>query len=568
MDRLNEAHSWRQYNERMKLLPIATDLENYGVTLNQRRVEELIDKFQVKLVEAEENCIRLASDKYDYDLDMPKGPSNQSLNGFAFDVLQLPVVRRTDSGAPSLDSKVAVPYYLEHCHPGSDQHLFVKNVAKARKRQTSLAFLHNYLRFGIPTGKPGRWLVLHPSANPTGTDTLRWSFKNPNTANIAKQEIECMECRGEGCPECDHKGVESFNLRYCFGPAAGREWWSLDYENLELRIPAYESGEQSMIELFEQPDKEPFYGSYHLLNASIIYPDLFEPLVSQRGEFKRRYASTYYNWTKSCVPLDTEALTPSGWKSHEDIGVGDNVLGYKNGCLDWTPVLRKIYVDNALMIEMYNNHFSAISTRTHRWLGRKRVCTTGWVKEYRNGMFFTQEIGTEHEILLSAPLCGDKLLDISEDESALIGFAYGDGSVNKSERPWGPSRQSDGEKVGFVVSIYQSKPAGVEYVDCLLSRLGVNYNKAVLGNGFAWYLPAAYCRDLWRRAGIFDNLDLECMVLKMTYAQRSAYLDGVWQAEGWTDRRGTRMYAQCDYCLLYTSPSPRDLSTSRMPSSA
>ena len=28
------------------------------------------------------------------------------------------------------------------------------------------------------------------------------------------------------------------------------------------------------------------------------------------------------------------------------------------------------------------------------------------------------------------------------------------------------------------------------------------------------------------------------------------------------------MYAQGDHCLLYTSPSPRDLSTSRMPSSA
>ena len=30
----------------------------------------------------------------------------------------------------------------------------------------------------------------------------------------------------------------------------------------------------------------------------------------------------------------------------------------------------------------------------------------------------------------------------------------------------------------------------------------------------------------------------------------------------------TREYARFDSCLLYTSPSPRDLSTSRMPSSA
>ena len=36
--------------------------------------------------------------------------------------------------------------------------------------------------------------------------------------------------------------------------------------------------------------------------------------------------------------------------------------------------------------------------------------------------------------------------------------------------------------------------------------------------------------------------------------------------EGHADERGTREYNLA--CLLYTSPSPRDLSTSRMPSSA
>ena len=36
---------------------------------------------------------------------------------------------------------------------------------------------------------------------------------------------------------------------------------------------------------------------------------------------------------------------------------------------------------------------------------------------------------------------------------------------------------------------------------------------------------------------------------------------GTWQASGW-------LLERCQPCLLYTSPSPRDLSTSRMPSSA
>jgi DNA polymerase I-like protein with 3'-5' exonuclease and polymerase domains len=82
-------------------------------------------------------------------------------------------------------------------------------------------------------------------------------------------------------------------MRHAFGPAPGRVWVSLDYENIELRIPAYDSGERCMIDLFEKPDEPPFFGSYHLLNASIIYPDLFWPLAEQKGAFKARYRNTY-----------------------------------------------------------------------------------------------------------------------------------------------------------------------------------------------------------------------------------------------------------------------------------
>lgn len=73
--------------------------------------------------------------------------------------------------------------------------------------------------------------------------------------------------------------IEEANVRYCFGPAKGRVWYSLDYENLELRLTAYASKERVMIELFERPDDPPCFGSYHLMNASIIYEDLFNEMV-------------------------------------------------------------------------------------------------------------------------------------------------------------------------------------------------------------------------------------------------------------------------------------------------
>ena len=36
----------------------------------------------------------------------------------------------------------------------------------------------------------------------------------------------------------------------------------------------------------------------------------------------------------------------------------------------------------------------------------------------------------------------------------------------------------------------------------------------------------------------------------------------------WVSKQGDKLLTYYDTCLLYTSPSPRDLSTSRMPSSA
>jgi DNA polymerase I-like protein with 3'-5' exonuclease and polymerase domains len=145
--------------------------------------------------------------------------------------------------------------------------------------------MRNYPREILEAFAGGDWYVLHPSLNPTGTDTLRWSSSQPNSQNVSKNE--------------------DLNLRYCFGPAPGREWWSLDAKNIELRIPAYESGQKDLIDLFERPDDPPFYGSTHLLNFSVVYPDLWEKELREVGlekvgpHCKKKYASSWYQWCKN-----------------------------------------------------------------------------------------------------------------------------------------------------------------------------------------------------------------------------------------------------------------------------
>lgn len=215
-------------------------------------------------------------------------------------LLDLPVVKRTETGEPSLD-KDAFDVYTTTLE--GRQLEFVKAIKTIRKRSTSLGYLDSWEKFGLPCG-PG-WFNLFSSLNQTGTDTLRFSMSNPNLQQCSKQEDQCQPCEGKGCDACDGTGIERTSLRHVFGPAPGREWWSLDFENLELRIPAYEAGERALIDLFERATEPPYYGSVHLLNFHTVYRDVWDKELKAVGpekvgkHCKEKYKSTLYQYDKN-----------------------------------------------------------------------------------------------------------------------------------------------------------------------------------------------------------------------------------------------------------------------------
>lgn len=263
------------YRESIKLPEITYGMEEYGMSLSESRTTEIAERYTNESEEAGQLCRNIAA-TYDYELTLPKSGSNGSLSKFIFEVMQLPVVKQTDGGNPSLDKDARAEYAVildKRTKPA----LFMRTLGGKSSRDTAVTYLNSYLRYRLPT--KGEWFRLHSSYNQTGSRTLRWSCQNPNAENVSKKE--------------------DFNLRYAFGPMPGRVWYSIDYDNLELRIPGYESGERAMIEIFENPDQPPYFGSYHLMNASIIYPDEFWPLAEQEGAFKSKYKSTLYQWTKN-----------------------------------------------------------------------------------------------------------------------------------------------------------------------------------------------------------------------------------------------------------------------------
>lgn len=278
---------WELYECRRKLLPIIYDMESRGVTLSEKRMDEIYKQYSAEAYTKATVCLNLA-ESFGFGLDLPKGGAvNKSLRVFCFDVMQLEPVRnpKAKTLAPCLDTKNAIPHYLDTLPRNSRERLFVQNLVDKRSCDTATGYMDQYRHYGVPSDaiRCPEFLCLHPSVNPAGTDTLRFSFSNPNSANIGTQETLCKECDGEACDECNHTGKARRSPRYPFGPPPGREWWSFDAQNIELRIPAYESGEEELIALFEKPNQPPYYGSEHLLNFSIVYPDIWAEAVAKVG---------------------------------------------------------------------------------------------------------------------------------------------------------------------------------------------------------------------------------------------------------------------------------------------
>lgn len=326
---IRERGLWAIYEHRLHLPRVACEMECYGVTAIGEYTESTIQEYEQYVAEAADSLVGIAAE-YGHDLQLAEGAAiNDNMRDFFYGAVhqkcsrcdyfkrvkhwagespngevcpkcakstkrrvgvhrELTTVQSSNLALPTIWSKKtrsatldkdAMTEYLTLDGPALD---FVRLLVDKRKHDTDLGYMESYRRFWVPVPDASGYYRVHPSLNPCGTDHLRWASNSPNLQNVGKQE--------------DGWRV---SVRNCFGPAIGREWWSMDFQNIELRIPAYESGEKAMIELFEHPNDPPYYGSYHLLNASIVYPEEFWPLAEQEGEFKRQYKSTLYQYDKN-----------------------------------------------------------------------------------------------------------------------------------------------------------------------------------------------------------------------------------------------------------------------------
>ncbi|MCC7419288.1 MAG: hypothetical protein IT428_03295 [Planctomycetaceae bacterium] len=244
------------------------------------------------------------------------------------------------------------------------------------------------------------------------------------------------------------------------------------------------------------------------------------------------------------VANDSKALTRRGWLHVSEIRLGDEVLGFDSGVLRWTPVRLVGWHPQLPLVRIHNeNFFEALCTPGQRWIGH---CRRGGTRTRRivQEVFSTQSVKKEHSIYLSAPVEDERMLPITPAEAALIGFTYGDGSMNRSEYTGAPS-QAFGRRVGFRVQIFQKKLFGVRFLESMISQWGRDVTRYIRPTGIeVFYLQPDDARSLWYRAGLYFEEDLTQFVLKLGTRCRKAFLEGAFVAEGSFDRRKIRHYAQ------------------------
>ena len=72
-----------------------------------------------------------------------------------------------------------------------------------------------------------------------------------------------------------------------------------------------------------------------------------------------------------CVPLDSKALTKNGWKTYDELTIGELILTYNinRDELEWKPILNLNFFENAELIRMYKpTGFSIKCTPNHKWV--------------------------------------------------------------------------------------------------------------------------------------------------------------------------------------------------------
>jgi DNA polymerase-1 len=211
----------------MPLLVVLAKVEMNGVKIDVDLLNEFSKEMEIQLQQKEKRIYALAGEVFNIN-------SSQQLGKILFDKLKLHVIKKTKTGY-STDVDVLTRLSLQHELP--QEILAYRNLSKLKS-----TYIDALPRLVHP--KTGR---IHTSYNQTVTATGRLSSSDPNLQNIPIRTDE------------------GSRIRQAFIPEKGWGIASADYSQIELRLLAHLSQDETLVEAFQRDE------DIHARTASEIF---------------------------------------------------------------------------------------------------------------------------------------------------------------------------------------------------------------------------------------------------------------------------------------------------------
>jgi DNA polymerase-1 len=199
----------------MPVLPVLWRMERNGVLLDKRKLEAQSHELGKEILEKEQRAYEAAAQPF--NLGSPK-----QIQEILFDRLKLPVKKKTPSGQPSTDEDSLAELALDHPLPK----LILEHRALSKLKSTYTDKLPKSIN--PATGR------VHTTYSQTTAVTGRLSSNEPNLQNIPVRT------------------AAGRRIRECFIAPPGAQIVSADYSQVELRIMAHLSGDESLRRAFAE----------------------------------------------------------------------------------------------------------------------------------------------------------------------------------------------------------------------------------------------------------------------------------------------------------------------------
>lgn len=313
---------------------------------------------------------------------------------------------------------------------------------------------------------------LHPTIRACNTVAFRATHSDPNVSQVPSVKMADMldengnKVRNESgkVQQRVRKGEDGkwgYECRAAFTVPEGFVMVGSDLAGIEMRAWAH----------YLTPYDNGYFADV------VLNKDVHEENRVILGFDDRRKAK---EWLYACVPMDTQCLTRRGWKTYDELIIGEDIMTYNpdTKVKEWKPLLDTVFYEDAELIEMsVGKSFKVTSTRDHRWFTRRRTGRKG-ARYYVDEVATTDEITGEHHIIQNAPLRDDTVyspvsileehdkygvdwvsrvlnMSPSDRDSFLLGFLLADG-YRVLDRAWGWSQLRGAIAEGLLTASFLS----------------------------------------------------------------------------------------------------------------